>query len=233
MWLTKNKLKLLAAAAMAVDHIGVELLPQYPILRIIGRLAYPIFAYAIFEGCRYTHDRKKYLAQLLSLGLLCVAGYYVYTGRVFGNVLITFSLSVCVLYGLRTLEESLRQREKARPLPFCAALTVAALVCAAVPVDYGLLGVLLPVWCEAAAFCGEQLGWTDQPSQKKLSLLGLGAGLLMLALDMGGVQVFSMLALLILAASSGRRGTGRLKYFFYVFYPAHLMAIGAVAALVD
>lgn len=55
--LTGNQLKLLALFAMTCDHVGLQLLPQFIILRIIGRLAAPLFAYMIAEGCRYTHDR--------------------------------------------------------------------------------------------------------------------------------------------------------------------------------
>ena len=63
--LTGNQLKLLALIAMTCDHVGLQLLPQFIILRIIGRLAAPLFAYMIAEGCRYTHDRGRYLGRLL------------------------------------------------------------------------------------------------------------------------------------------------------------------------
>lgn len=43
--LTGNQLKLLAMLAMTLDHIGYILLPQVRLLRIAGRLAFPVFAY--------------------------------------------------------------------------------------------------------------------------------------------------------------------------------------------
>lgn len=57
--LNSNQLKLLALLTMTVDHIGVHLFPQYPILRIIGRLAFPIYAYCIAEGCVHTKTAKS------------------------------------------------------------------------------------------------------------------------------------------------------------------------------
>ena len=54
--LNSNQLKILAMLFMTVDHIGAFLLPQYEILRYIGRLAMPIFAFMIAEGC--THRRQ-------------------------------------------------------------------------------------------------------------------------------------------------------------------------------
>ena len=48
--LTGNQLKLIALFAMTCDHVGLQLLPDVLILRILGRLALPIFAYMIAEG---------------------------------------------------------------------------------------------------------------------------------------------------------------------------------------
>lgn len=74
--LTGNQLKLLALIAMTCDHVGLQLLPQFIILRIIGRLAAPLFAYMIAEGCRYTHDRGRYLGRLLGMAALCQIAYF-------------------------------------------------------------------------------------------------------------------------------------------------------------
>ena len=59
--LSGNQLKLIALITMTIDHVGAYLLPQFTILRIIGRLSMPIYAFLIAEGCRHTHDRRKYL----------------------------------------------------------------------------------------------------------------------------------------------------------------------------
>ena len=70
-FLTGNALKLLAALFMTIDHIGVVLFPRVLILRIIGRLALPIFAYMIAEGCKYTRNKKKYFGMIFILATLC------------------------------------------------------------------------------------------------------------------------------------------------------------------
>ena len=57
--LNGNHLKLIAAFSMLLDHAGILLFPQIRMLRIIGRLAYPIFAFMIAEGCRYTKNKAK------------------------------------------------------------------------------------------------------------------------------------------------------------------------------
>ena len=63
-------LKLLAIFFMAIDHAGKALFPQYAILRIIGRLAFPLFAYCLTVGCCYTHSMPKYILRVALLALL-------------------------------------------------------------------------------------------------------------------------------------------------------------------
>ena len=58
--LNGNHLKLIAAFTMLLDHVGILLFPQIRLLRILGRLAYPIFAFMIAEGCRYTKNKLRY-----------------------------------------------------------------------------------------------------------------------------------------------------------------------------
>ena len=62
-FISGNQLKIIALVAMTWDHMGKQLFPQIGWLQIVGRLAFPIFAYMIAEGCAYTKNRKKYLAQ--------------------------------------------------------------------------------------------------------------------------------------------------------------------------
>ena len=52
-------LKIIAFVTMAIDHIGYVFFPQYMWLRVIGRLAFPIFAYCLALGCVYTKNPKK------------------------------------------------------------------------------------------------------------------------------------------------------------------------------
>ena len=58
--LDATALKLLGVVTMTVDHIGYILCPDLVLQRILGRLAYPIFAYLIAEGCTYSKHKAKY-----------------------------------------------------------------------------------------------------------------------------------------------------------------------------
>ena len=89
-----NQLKIIALVAMTCDHVGKVLLPKYEILQIVGRLAFPIFAYMIAEGCRYTRNRGKHLLQVVLVAILCQIVYFVVERSLFQCILVTFSLSI-------------------------------------------------------------------------------------------------------------------------------------------
>ena len=216
--LSGNQLKLLALIAMTLDHVGVYLLPQYPILRIFGRLALPIYAFMIAEGCRYTRNRKKYLGLMIGLAVICQAVYLFTMGSVYQCILVTFSLSI----GLCYLVDFARMRNTLLPWALAAAgFAFAVFLCVFLPgllpgtdfhIDYGIFGVLLPVLV--------YLGRT-----KSEQLLLAAAGLCLLSVYAGGIQWFSLAALIPQALYNGTRGKTKMKYLFYFYYPAHLAVL--------
>ena len=218
--LTGNQLKIIAMIAMTCDHVGVQIFPRLLWLRIIGRLAMPIYAFMIAEGCRHTRDRKKYLLRLLGMGTLCQAVYFLAMGSLYICILITFSLSV-VLIGLMDAAE----QEKTAKAQINLAIGVLSVffVCTVLPdllphtdfeIDYGLPGVLLPVLIYGAG------------------TRGLLIGLILVALKYGDVQWFAFLTVPILLAYNGQRGKANIGKFFYWYYPVHLVVIYGISLIV-
>lgn len=215
--LSGNALKILAMIFMTCDHVAVELLPDWDFLRIIGRLAMPIYAYMIAEGCRFTHDRKKYLWRLSSLALLCQVVYFFAVGSLYQCILVTFSLSVCLIWAMETSPKSWGL------LVFLAS----AFLCEGLPVllkgtdfavDYGIVGVCLP----ALVYFGRT---------REEKLLGFTVGLVLLALQYGGIQWFGLGAVSLLMLYSGERGKLPIGRLFYFYYPAHLVVIYGLSLL--
>ena len=225
--LTNNQLKIIAMLAMLSDHVGKVLLPQYSILQIIGRLAFPIFAFMIAEGCYYTRNKLRYFLTIFLLGLGCQTVYLVAEKSLYQNILITFSLSIIIIF---SLENYRIKREKTfGEILFFTILTVfiivivlpVALIDQGFVIDYGVCGVLLPV----AIFYAPD----------KLRKLIFSAGLLiLLTLDLGGgIQWFSLFALPLLALYNQKRGKYNIKPLFYIFYPAHLVVIYFLALFLN
>lgn len=211
--LTGNQLKLLAMLTMTIDHIGAILFPQYRFLRVIGRLAMPIYAFMIAEGCHYTHDRKAYFLRLFGLALVCQIVYTLVDRSLYQCILVTFSMSV----GLICATENARKKKTPGAVLAATALLAGIYfacekLSAFLPgfhVDYGIWGVMLPV---IVYFGGRDI-------------LAFGLGVFLLCLSVGGLQWWAMLTVPLLALYSGQRGKHRLGWVFYLYYPAHLVVI--------
>lgn len=216
--LTNNQLKIIGLLSMTCDHVGKELLPQYPVLQVLGRLAFPIFAFMIAEGCLYTKNKKKYLMFIVVLAVLCQVVYYVAMGSLYQCVLVTFSISIILIFITKKAMETKTIQSK---MILAVAYLVAFFVCEILPqmlpqtdfqVDYGILGVLLPVVVYFAP-------------NKILRNVFTTVMLVFLSLDMQGVQWYGLLAVPLLIGYNGERGKIKLKKLFYIYYPVHLAAI--------
>ena len=208
--LSGNTLKLIAAVCMMTDHIGLILLPEARLLRIIGRLAYPIFAYMIAEGCRYTKNPKRYFMQIAAVAALCQVVYYVYEHSLDMCILVTFCMSVAVIFAFGRFKNASALTEKCfRTIEFCTTVAIVY-----------VLNVYFDIF--ACFFSYEKV-------RHNLSVFGIG--LTVLAIDYGGVQWYSLLAVPLLMLYNGQRGRRNMKYFFYIFYPVHMLALELVAIL--
>lgn len=234
-------LKLIAALTMLIDHAGLLLFPGARWMRIVGRIAFPLFAYSIAEGFRYTHDRKRYFLQIFLLGTACQIVYTIADGTLYLGILITFSLSICLMALAREMRSawcgeqttvgnllenggiSQSSRCILTTTAFFGATVLVALLTMTVRVDYGFCGILVPL----AAYLPEK------PAYRKLSC---GAMLAVLSAYqwIGGdhVQVWCLLAMIPLILYNGQPGKHRLKWFFYIFYPVHMAVLYLLAMVV-
>lgn len=237
--LSGTALKILACVCMLIDHVGAYLLPQYRILRVIGRLAFPIFAFCIAEGCRYTQNKLKHFFLIFGLGAVWEALLIWYYREWDGNILLTFSLSVLVVYAWQWAKRQCSTppwwRGIAAIALFGAVVIGIWMLTKAVHFEYGFFGIML---APAAALFDYDEGkapvWMKRLDRLPVKLAVFMIALLMLAWPTIGrtVQVYSLLSIVLLAFYNGKAGDRRLKYAFYVFYPLHLIVIECVRVMV-
>ena len=98
-------LKLLAAFSMLLDHAGLLFFPSEMGFRIAGRLTFPIFAFMIAEGYKYTRSRWRYWGMIAALAAVCQIVYFVAAGDTYLSVLVTFSLAIPVVWVLQELQK--------------------------------------------------------------------------------------------------------------------------------
>lgn len=212
------QLKCIAVISMAIDHIGAVLFPQAVFLRIIGRLAFPIFCFQVVEGFLHTRDARRYL---LRLGIFAAVSEIPYDLAFHGRLVDLSAQNVFFTLALGVLMMVLLRAERSIPLQILAALSV-MLGASLLHTDYGGKGILLIL----AYYLFRE---------RKALRLSTGAGWnLMYGLIYGFqcVQCYGVLATPLLALYNGGQGR-KVKYFFYLFYPAHLLVLYAIAARVS
>lgn len=237
-------IKMLAALTMLLDHMGLILFPDLAWLRIVGRIAFPLYALCIAEGFTHTRHRGKYFLRIFILGVVCQIAYDAVSSEVYLGILLTFSLSIILMFFLDAWLCALKGKEQALSklwekltghkqhrrgsTVLCSVLLVTALALTVlltqvVRVDYGLSGVLFPVLVYLGAF-----RWP------KFAAFSLATGLLACNFEHSALpRAWSVIALVPAALYNGKPGRVKLKYFFYVFYPAHLLILYGIAFLLQ
>ena len=223
--LNGNHLKLIAAFTMLLDHMGILLFPGVQLFRILGRLAYPIFAFMIAEGCRYTRHKLRYFLMVFGLGVGCQLVYYFASGDTYLNILLTFSCSILLIYALQEAHRAENWKQQFwRSVLFATGVFLALVIDRYLSIDYGFWGIMIPVLVAFAQGKGK--------TGSKLPVLMMLVGLLLLGADLGGIQHYALLAIPLLLLYNGQRGKANMKCFFYVFYPVHLAVLQGIAWLV-
>ena len=274
-FLSGNALKILAAIAMVFDHVGLLFFPTNTLYRKIGRLAFPIFAFLLAEGCKYTRDRKKHFLQIFVLALVCQLFYLVFMSDTYLSVLVTLTLAEGCIFSLQDFKKNLFNEQNSALkkalcfLPFLAFVIATSLIAHLAQVDYGFWGCMLPVFASLTDFrCvrqpksnlvsapetssptaflesetatadnaqpepnlkARQTNFIEKLDQPFPQLICFTIGLICLYLFSSSIlpKAYSFLALIPLLFYSGKRGKWKLKYFFYLFYPLHLVLLEVI-----
>lgn len=238
-FLSSFVLKILACIFMAIDHIGFVLFPNQIIFRIIGRLAFPLFAFFIAEGCHYSKNKIKRFLLIFVMGLAYLLFYYVYTKTFYVSIFITFSFSIFFIYLLMDIKKKIFEKKLLIGIPLFILLVLLLIgtyfIFDNYTIDYGFAGMLVPVIISLFDF-------KNMNVPKILKYLdNYLVRLICLALSLIGVcmtaslrisQPYCFLALIPLIFYSGKIGYSKLKYGFYAFYPIHLVIIEGISMII-
>lgn len=223
--LSGNVLKILAAIAMTLDHAGLVLFPRLSALRFVGRLAFPIFAFMIAEGCVHTRSRARYFLSVLALAAVCQVAYTLAMDSWYLCAPVSFSLAIPLVLALESWKKAQTRLTKLGwAAVFLGGVAAVWMLTRFVQLDYGFWGCMLPVG--ASLFRA-----TKRWDKNTVHVLAMAVFMVPLAVAMGQWQWWSFLSLPLLKVYSGRRGKYKMKYFFYIFYPAHLLVIQGINML--
>lgn len=232
--LTGNVLKWIAILTMLIDHTAVALIQNgifvsnsilltqeqwewyyqiYWVMRYIGRLGFPLFCFLLVEGFCHTRNVKKYMIRLGVFALLSEVPFdFALFRSVFylsyQNVYFTLLIGLVTLCGIRYFGGADLKNRILRILCLFGGLMAAYLL----KTDYDMYGVLLIVVLYLF--------------RKNEILRDIAAGIVLLLNSL--VEITGLLAFVPMHLYNGQRGK-QMKYFFYIFYPAHLLILGLVA----
>ncbi len=237
--LSSSALKIIAMVCMLCDHLWATVVPGNLWMTMVGRLAFPLFAYQVVEGFYHTGNIKKYTRRMFLFALLselpfnCLMG----GGLIFPfhqNVLFSFWLSLLLL---RWMEHA-RQKGRLR-------FIVIAVLCVVLGylggfllmVDYfgyGILMLLLFYFCRSLPF-----GWIVQLVGMVYINVFLIEGQCLpvvwgsFSYDLP-IQSFAVLALIFIWLYNGKPGAGHriIRPICYAFYPLHIVILLLIQRLI-
>ena len=240
-FLNSNALKIIAAISMLIDHIGFLLFPSVAWLRFIGRIAMPIFAFFISEGCRYTKNKLKYFLMVFILGALCQIVYFLSDPKdnLYG-ILITFSLSILLIYSFNYMKKNIVDNEGLIKIILSTLLFILVFfgiyqLTQTINIDYGFMGIVLPLFCSILDFKGVKNQTIKKLDKLVFRVLLFSVGIIIFYLLSTNkfYSIYSLFAIPLLLLYNGNRGKLNMKYFFYLFYPLHLVVLEGIFLLIN
>lgn len=233
-------LKILACLTMTADHIGAILFPGVLVLRAIGRVSFPLFAFLSAEGSRYSHRPVIRFLTIAALGLVCEIVYDVFSGHWYGNILLSLAASAGLNILMKEAKTAAAGGNRSRAIVWAAAFAVAVVgvyfFCRYVGVDYGFAGVMTPVALCLFDFRGLEVPRALAALDCFAVRLLIFAGCLVwltFSSAVPGLQAWCLCALVPVLLYSGRPGKYKLKYAFYAYYPLHLLVIELISVIIS
>lgn len=216
------QLKYIAFLSMLADHVNKALI--YPFLSgegilqrisdafdILGRIAFPLFAFFLVEGFFKTGNRKKYLASLLIFGIISEIPFDMALSGVFfelnsNNIMFTLALMLITIWTIDILKEKMQNMSKYTWYPVSFVIVgIMCIISMVTGLDYEyhaiMIGYLFYIFYNKRVF----------------------------AIFLGYLAIFkevwSLLGFSLILTYNGKRGKQN-KLFNYCFYPVHLLILG-------
>jgi len=238
--ITGNGLKLIAIVTMLVDHFaygiyynmavqngwyitifGIEL---YRFMRLVGRIAFPIYCFLLVEGYFKTRDKRKYAFRLLTLAIISEYPFdkalnYHSSFWDYNNVIFTLFVGLLVIWAIDEIRwgrvsfiSDYRLRNIAPVIPFALGCGLTWLT----HTDYKAVGIATIV-----------VMYYLHGEERIYRLVAFAAGVVILILGCSTREATAFVALIPLYYYNGKRGSNSLllRHFFNSFYPVHLAVI--------
>lgn len=240
-------LKMIALITMLIDHIGAVILwrymnatgmmsgwvfTEYELIRYVGRMAFPIYCFLLVEGFLHTRNVKKYALRLGIFALISEIPFdLAISGKIWmpqsSNVFFTLMIGLLLIWSVSYLEKFYEFWKEKELDAFIGGLATAAIgILMVVPAIYiaevilgsdygigGVLAILILYLCRSNRY------------------LAFVMAIIALYIFAGASEILALVMLYPISYYDGSRGK-EVKYFFYAFYPVHLLILAFVCMVI-
>lgn len=234
-------IKLIAISCMFIDHIGAIFLESPLWFRFIGRISFPLFAFFISQGCKYSKNKLIYLKRLFLLAIISEIPFdLAFIGDI--NFLNKTNTVYTLFLGALTIVifehiKIIKINFIFKALLFLIPMFISELLMS----DYGVLGIILIFLFYISNNKKSQilllLVWDILKYKeffKNFIILILNYWINLENVFNSNISaiymkytlyfIFSFLPFIFILFYNGKRGFN-LKWTFYIFYPVHLILL--------
>ena len=234
--LNSNQLKIIAIFAMTADHLACVMYPNYPriwwviLIHIIGRTTAPIMWFMVSEGYNHTRNLRKYITRLFAFASVSHFAY----NFAFGIPFLPFKTSVLnqtsVIWSLAwgVVALALTDENRFKTKPWQRVLIVLAICAVTFCSDWSCIAVL------AILGINSRRGSLKAQTMQMMFYVSIYALVYYLFIDKvyGLIQFGVILSVPLMACYNGKLGKPLgTKWFFYIYYPAHLFLCGILRVI--
>lgn len=240
-------IKIIAIISMLFDHTNDVFIGHLSVFNLIGRIAFPLFSFQLVVGYTYTHNIKKYISRMFIFALISQIPYsifiHIYTGTYFElNIFFTLATSLICMYILSSKNINIYLK--------LIYISICLIIAYYLNFDYSIFGILYPLFIFVFYPFQEKFGKNrfslSENTNKNsiIKLLFFIAGTLTLSIVKYikliplistswfiELVLFTFIPAIIMIFFNGKKGPS-LKYFFYIFYPAHLLLLELIYLLI-
>ena len=244
--MTSFALKIIALICMFCDHFGNAYLGHFSFLNLIGRCAFPIFAFQISEGYIHTSNIKKYFLRISLFALISQIPFSLFMVNVMHsspfslNVFFTLLLGLIAIYlydyvtkifNTNTSMNSISKKTKSSFIKIISIILgllivgLLAYIAEILHTDYGYWGVIIVFM------------FYIFKNKKIISTLAFFALCILKYIEPIMqtnfniiyilVTLFTFLPIIFIDAYNGKQGP-KIKYLLYIFYPVHLLILALI-----
>ena len=241
--LNNNQLKILACIFMLIDHIGMIFFPEIEILRIIGRLAMPLFAFFIAEGAYHTRNKIKYLLTIGLFGIGISLVLSILHKKFTVNIISSFSLSLIMIFLFDEIRKYIYLKNKKLTVLFSILFTIYTTSLMVFIyyfyIEYRLYSILIPF---ILSLTQSKYYKNPLPSSNLVKALAFIFGYILCTFisyyfmpinTSLHIQKYGIFAVFFILLYNNKRGKLNLKYLFYIFYPTHLIILYLIYNLIN